>query len=120
MIYITSFIFTLCFVIYTKWQFSDDRGETQGKWHLSGALMRAGAIIGPYLSMIRPDDWQDFVLAGVLNIILWEILVNIIALKQPWNYQGKTAKWDIFLAKWEWALYTFLLTVAIMIKILIK
>ncbi len=120
MIYITSMIFTLVFVIYSKWQFSDDRGETQGKWHTSGMIMRAGSILAPFLSQLRPDDWQDYFLAGVLNIILWEILINIIALKQPWNYQGKTAKWDIKLDKWEWWLYTALLSIAISVKILIK
>lgn len=118
MIYLTT-IFTLIFIFYTKWQFSDDRGETQGKWHPYGLLMRLSVFIIAYLCQLYPSDWQDYILAGVINMIGWDVELNIIALKKEWNYEGSTSIIDLKLKKTKWIIYAVLLIAAITIKIIL-
>jgi hypothetical protein len=119
MIYILSILFTVFFVLYTKWQFSDDKGLTSGKWHPFGMIMRALAIVSPFLCQLFPGTWQDYLLAGTINIVLWEILINIIALGKKWWYIGITSKFDIKLSKTKWFIYFSLLLATILVKIFI-
>lgn len=119
MIYVLSTLFTLAFVFYSKWQFSDDRGESQGKWHSSGMIMRMLAVASPFLCQLYPSEWQDYLLVGAINILLWELLINKIALNQKWLHVGTTAKTDIFLGKKKWLVYAVILLVTIVIKLFI-
>ena len=119
MIYIISIIFTLLFVIYSKWQFSDDRAETSGKWHGWGMAMRITFFIGCFLVQKFPASWQDYLLAGSISIIAWEIGINMIALLQKWYYVGATAEFDKKLGMKKWLLMGIVLIITILIKIFI-
>jgi len=117
MIYILSILFTLAFVLYSKWQFSDDRGLSSGKWHPYGMIMRALAIVSPFLCQMFPGSWQDYLLSGAINIIVWEILINIIALGKKWWYVGVTSMIDLKLRKIKWKVYFAFLIVSLIVKL---
>ena len=117
MIYAVSIIATILFVFYSKWQFSDDRGETSGRWHGWGLAMRASTFVGAFIMQMFPSSWQDYLLAGAICCIVWEIGINVIALAVKWYYVGSTSKLDIKFRKYHWFLYFGFLAIAILIKI---
>lgn len=120
MIYLLSLISTFLFVVYSKWQFSDDRGETSGKWHPWGLMLRGSIPVSCFIMQHFPAPWQSYLLACALCGLAWEIGINIIALKQPWNYVGKTSKIDIATRKYHWILFFGFVGVALLIKIFVK
>jgi hypothetical protein len=97
--------------MYSKYQF---KGTSE--WHPYGMLMRIFAIVAPFIMQYKSSSWKDYFLAGAINIILWEVLINKIALKKEWLYVGTTSKLDIHLKKYKWLLYFGLLILAIIIK----
>ena len=110
-------LFTTAFILYSKWQFIDDRGGVEGKWHPYGLIMRALVIFLPIL--VNDISLQDVFLSGMLCVIWWDIGINIIALNQKWWYVGTTAKWDkLFNKRTKWILYGTLLISSILLKIL--
>lgn len=117
MIYIVSIIFTVVFVIYQKWQFIDDCGGVSGKWHKWGALLRVILFGGGYLLQKFPSTWQDYIFAASINILMWEILINIVALKQHWWYNGSTASFDKILGQYKWIIMVLLIVICSLIKI---
>lgn len=114
MIYILSILFTITFVIYQKWQFSDDNNKSKGKWHLWGALLRLQYFI-PFLF---PYDIKDVILAGSINIILFDLLLNKIALNKQLLYIGFTSYINNKLGKYKWFVYFGQLVLALIIKFL--
>lgn len=118
MIYILSIIFTILFVEYSKYQFIDDRGGPSGKWHGFGMTIRCAAFIMPFIMQSFPTHWTDYLLAGTINIFLWEILINKIALGVDWFYVGVTSKLDKQLGKNKWYIYGSLVIISIIVKIL--
>lgn len=118
MIYILSILFTLTFVLYTRWQFSDDRGLSSGKWHPYGMMMRALAILTPFLCTLYTNEWKDYLVAGALNIVLWEIAINKIALGMGWFHVGTTSSLDIKLGKAKWFIYFGFLLLTLLIRFL--
>lgn len=118
MIYLLSILFTLTFVLYTKWQFSDDRGLSSGKWHPYGMLMRALAILTPFLCTLYPNVWKDYLLAGALNIVLWELLINKIALNTKWFHIGTTSALDVKFGRAKWYIYFTFLLLTIIIRLI--
>ena len=117
MIYFLSVLFTLTFVLYTRWQFSDDRGLSSGKWHPYGMIMRMLVIISPFVCGLYPNDWKDYLVAGALNIVLWELAINKIALQMKWFYVGTTSSLDIKLGKAKWFIYFGFLLLALIIRL---
>ena len=115
LIYPISIALTLAWVYYSKWQFSDDRGDSQGKWHPWGAMARALPFGMAWLHCV----WQDVVLSGVICIILFEIGVNVIALFRQWSWRGETSKMDIKFGKYKWVIMAVMLAAAICIKIFV-
>lgn len=82
-------------------------------------IMRALAVITPYLAAnYGSTDWTDYLLIGAINIIFWEIGINIIALGQKWWHVGTTAQFDIKLKSWKWILMFILLVGSVILKIL--
>ena len=120
MIYAVSIISTILFVFYSKWQFSDDRGETSGRWHGWGLAMRASTFVGAFTMQYFSSTWQDYLLAGAICCLVWEIGINVVALAVKWYHVGTTSKMDIKFRKYHWILYFVLLGGAIIIKIFIK
>lgn len=121
MIYAVSIISTLIFVFYSKWQFSDDKGENSGRWHPFGMAMRLATFIGGYLLQhYSISTWQDYLLSGSICMVVWEIGINLIALAQKWNYIGGTAKTDIKFRKYHWLIYFGFLGIAILIRIFVR
>ncbi len=110
MIYLLSILFTIFFVYYSKYQFINGRA---GEWHIFGMLMRMTVFIPFFLPK---QQLTDIFLAGVINIILFDIGINLIALKQKWNYTGTTSKFDK-LGKTKFVIYTIMLLVAIILKL---
>lgn len=117
MIYLTSIAFTILFVYYSKWQFSEVRGESAGKWHPYGMLMRMLFFVGVFACHFFPMSWSDYLLAGAINIFLWEILINKIALGMDLFYVGHTSKMDIALQKKKWFIYGGFCVISLIIKI---
>ena len=115
MIYILSIAFTVAFVYYSKWQFINGRA---GKWHNYGMTMRVLAIFTPFIQQLVPSPWQDYLLAGTINILLWELLINKIALGVDWLHIGTTSELDIKLGKKKWLIYTAPIIIALIIKII--
>lgn len=119
MIYLLSILFTLIFVLYTKYQFIDDRGGPSGNWHKYGAGMRIAMFAIPFILQFFPGTWQDYLLSGSINIMLWEVLINKIALNVDWFYLGTTSKIDIKFSKIKWILYTAFIIISLFIKIFV-
>ncbi len=118
MIYIISLAFTLCFVCYSKWQFVQDRGGVKDKWHPYGMAMRVIAVASPFVMSFFPASWQDYLLAGGVNILAWDLLINKIALNARWLHVGTRATLDVKLGKKKWWLYSFFVLICAGIKIL--
>lgn len=114
MIYIVSILFTLCFVMYSKYQFEDRKPIAKNKWHVWGLIMR-GLVFLPFIGNI---SWPDLLLAISLCALLFELLINKIALNVGWFYVGGTAKFDIVFKKYKWLLMFIFLSLAIILKIL--
>lgn len=114
--YIISIAFTLSFCYYSKYQFKDERNQSvvKGKWHKWGMLMRFFMVI---IMFFRPE-LQDILLIGAINILLFPIGINIIALNQSPFYIGKTAWFDKHIGMWQWPLYLIILIGAILFKFL--
>lgn len=110
---------TLIFAIYSKFQFEDDRGESQGKWHTPGFYMRLLACVTPFIASLWPIDWRNWLLISVIQMPWWDVSINIIALKMKAWYLGTTAQTDQLKAK-KWLLYGIALILAIVIKIFVK
>ena len=118
MIYPLSILFTTLLVLYSKWQFSDDRGLSQGKWHPYGLLARVVFGVTAYISSIYPSPLPDYILSCVINVILWDIGLNMIALKKEWDYVGEESYWDKKVGRHKWKVYGWLLAVATLFKLL--
>lgn len=119
MIYILSVLFTVCFVMYSKYQFYDqDAAYPKGKWHGWGMNMRFFMFYTPFIMQYYPASWQDYLLAGVINVVLWELLINKIALNREWLYVGTTAWTDKTLGKWKWILMLLSLGIVLAIRLL--
>lgn len=117
MIYLLSIIFTLLFIVYSKYQFEEVQGTSQGKWHTHGMLMRISAIVTPFIMQYIPATWQDYLLAGAINIILWEFGINKIALKQKLLYIGSSSMLDIQLGKRKWWIYFGFFGICLLIRL---
>lgn len=113
MIYPLSILFTLIFVLYSKWQFSEVRGESEGKWHPYGMIMRWMLFLTPFVMQYFPNNWKDYLLAGAINIILWEFGINKLALNKHLLYKGKI---DEKLGKKKWWIYFGFLLLTLIIK----
>jgi hypothetical protein len=114
-IYILSILFTIAFVYYSKWQFINGRA---GKWHTYGFLMRALAVVTPFIMQRYPAEWRDYLLAGTINILLWELLINKIALNVDWFHIGRTSFLDKTLGKTKWWIYTISVITALLARLL--
>lgn len=112
-------ISTLLFAIYSKWQFVDDAGGVSGKWHPWGAWMRFIACLTPFITSLFPMQWQNWLLATVIQLPVWDLGINIIALHVKALYLGTSAKTDQLKAK-KWLLYLIALIAAILVKIFFK
>jgi hypothetical protein len=122
LIYLTSILFTVAFVMYTKYQFEDMKATwatAKRKWHPWGAFMRVMFFVGVITEHFFTSAWKDLFLAGVICVILWDILVNVVDLGVTWNYNGTTAKTDK-IGKIKWFVYAGLLLTAIILKFTFK
>lgn len=117
MIYLLSILFTFLFVFYSKHQFIDDKGGPSGKWHGFGMAIRISMFIIPFIMQYFSTDWTDYLLAGTINIFLWEILINKIALDIDWFHIGITSKLDIRFNKTKWFIYGGFILIALIIKL---
>ena len=117
MIYITSIIFTLLFIFYSKYQFKHAIDRNTYDWKKYGASMRAFIFISCYLMQLFPASWRDYLLAGSINILLFEIGINVIALDMPIFYNGTTGMLDKKLKSTKWYLMFGLLLLSIIIKL---
>ncbi len=106
-VYVITILYTLAFVFYSKYQFEDKKVDAKNKWHVFGLIMR----------LIFISSWQDIFFAAVISEILFEIGINVIALKQKVFYVGGTSVWDKTLKIWKWVLLGTLIPLAIGFKI---
>jgi hypothetical protein len=116
MIYLTSILFTLLFVYYSKYQFQDQR-KRNFEWKKFGASMRVLFFVSCFLVQFFQSDWKDYLLAGSINILLFEIGINVIALQMPIFYNGTTGVLDKKLKSTKWYLMFVLLILSIILKI---
>jgi hypothetical protein len=108
--------------MYTKYQFEDMKATwatAKRKWHPWGAFMRVMFFVGVITEHFFTSEWKDLFLAGVICVILWDILVNLVDLGVAWDYNGTTAKTDK-IGKIKWFVYAGLLLTAIILKFTFK
>lgn len=120
MIYLVTILFTLSFIFYSKYQFEDEKAGwslAKSKWHPFGMSMRVLFFAALICSQFFPFDWWDLILAAVINVILIDVGINVIALHIKWNYEGSTAKTDKLLGKTKWYIYAVTLLGAAILKI---
>lgn len=121
MIYVLSLLFTTFFVFYTKYQLYDLWRKRNVKWKHFGAAMRVLFFASCYVTQsLSTLGWHHYLLAGVLNIIWFDIGINIIALKEKWNYVGLTSKADRKLRQRKWLYYCIFLVVSLSIVIFVE
>lgn len=87
----------------------------KNRWHVWGFLMRCLVFV-PF---IGNTPITDILLAGTICVVMFELLINKIALNVSWFYVGSTAKFDLILKKNKWLLMFTCLFIAIILKIFI-
>lgn len=121
--YILSIAFTWCFVMYSRYQFKDERkidGKEHDQWHPWGAWMR-GLFFMQMIAMHYVDMMLvDTNLALAISMPLFDVGVNLIALNQSAFYVGKSANSDRKLGMWKWPAYLIYLIGSIILKIYVK
>jgi len=117
--YIYNIAFTFVFALYTKYQFEDEKAgwaKSKGQWHKYGLLMRLmvpGAfVVANYINFAL----DDLLLAGAICMPLWDILINKIALKTSWFYNGSTSTTDKTMKGIKWIAYAGILIGSVVIK----
>ena len=81
--------------------------------------MRVIFFAALFTTQYYPSRIDDYILAGTINILLFEIGINIIALKSKWKHIGTTSDTDKKLGKVKWWICFGLLAGAIIYKFLI-
>lgn len=117
--YLYNFLFTLVFAMYTKYQVQDEKAgfaAAKSRWHRYGMMMRILLMGAFVLHLVVKFTWKDMLLAGVIDMALWDVLINVLALNMPWWYEGQTAAIDKMLKNIKWMVYGALIIVAIIIK----
>lgn len=110
-------ILTFFLVLYQKSQLQDLKGKRNLKWKTWATALRAGIFAACYLLQLHPSAWQDYLLCGAINILLFELLINKIALEIDWFYVGKSSRFDKLGKKKWWIMLGFLIaTIFIKIK----
>jgi hypothetical protein len=122
LIYAITISFTVWFVLYSKYQFEEREKKSFGKWHLWGWMMRVIFFLPFIILSFFPGinitaHKSDVILAGAINILLWEVLINLVALHATFFHVGTVAKTDIKLGQIKWALCFLFLILAIIYKI---
>jgi len=118
MIYLISCLFTIFFVFYSKYQFKDLKQVRNIQWKVWGVAMRVLLFLGCYAMQFFPSHWKDYLLAGSLNIALFEWGINVIALNAPSIlWAGYSSKIDNALGKWKWYIMGIFILITILIKI---
>lgn len=119
MIYLLSIPFIVFYVLYQKFQLKDLASKRNLIWKHYGVIIRIWFFISAYIFEYPKGQWQDYLIAGVLNEIIFELLINKIALKQSFWFVGSSSAWDNILGKRKWLLMGLALIITIFIKILI-
>lgn len=120
MILITSSLLTIFFVFYSKYQFLDLRNQRNLIWKRWGVAIRILFLVACFIEALKPSVWQDYLLAGSINILLFELLINKIALKANWFYKGNSSVIDNNIGNTKWYIMFGLLILSILVKIFIK
>jgi len=115
MIYLVTILFLSSFVLYQKYQFINGRS---GQWHTYGLIMGIFFFVGLYIYKYFPFHWTDMVLCVAIYAVLYPIGINVIALKQKWNYIGTTSEFDKKFGKKQWWVYFSVLIFSIVLKII--
>jgi hypothetical protein len=87
------------------------------QWKIYGVGMRVLFFIGCFLSQFITSDWQDYLLAGCLNIFLFEIGINVIALNSYIFWKGASGVIDNKIGQWKWLIMGLLIVFSSLIKI---
>lgn len=125
MLYLLYTLFTLIFIYYQKYQFMDsnkvDVLKAKKMWHILGLCLRLFVVLIILAISIFNIKiiWQDILLLGVINALVWEIGINKIALNTDWFHIGTTSSIDKALGKYKWKILLTSLIVSIVIKIFI-
>ena len=114
MIYLT-ILLTVFMVISQKYQILDLKGKRNTKWKGWNNCTRIGIFVICYLCQLFPSGIKDYILAGAINIFLFEVLINVIALQMPLFYVGKSSGFDK-LGNKKWYIMLAVLAVAIFVK----
>lgn len=118
--YLYVFFFTYIFAMYTKYQFQDEKlgfANSKGLWHKYGLIMKALFVMAFPIAKLIVFTWKDFFLVCAIEAPLWDILVNVYALDEKWNYEGTTAETDKAVSGTvKWICYSGILIGAIVIK----
>lgn len=119
--YLYNFAFTIAFVLYTKYQFEDEKAgwaHSKGAWHKYGLSMRVIAYVGPFVGFmaIPHTSWKDWLLCAAILWPAWDLFINKIALKTSWFYNGSTSTMDKTIAGIKWIAYAGILIGAVVIK----
>lgn len=119
--YLYNIVFTFLFVMYTKYQFIDEKlgfAHSKGLWHKYRLAMQVMAYIGPFIGFfVIPDtNYKDWLLCAAILWPFWDIGINILALGMPAFYDGSTSSMDKKLKGIKWFAYAVILIVAIVIK----
>lgn len=122
MIYLIPIIFTVAFAFYTKYQLVDVKMEKGSlrRWHPFGFVMRAAVFVLPlyYAWTETHPTILDVLLSASINIVLFEVLINVIALHKSVFYVGGTAGLDKAFGKAKWFVYFGLLLISAIARML--
>jgi len=103
-------------VLSQKYQLIDLAVKRNTTWKAWNNCVRVSIFILCFLMQLFPSGWQDYLLAGAINILFFEMAYNVIAVKMPIFFVGKSSKFDTLGKKKWWYMFGFLI-IAIFIKI---
>lgn len=110
-------------MFYFKWQHRDKQygasffPEASKKWHFFGLLMRVVVVLTPIGLKFYPSTYSDAILALAICAPLYDIGINVFALKQPIFYPGSTSDFDKKFGKIKWVSYFVFLVCSILLKV---
>jgi len=107
----------MAFVMYQKYQLKDLATVRNTTWKTWANVMKVILFVGLYLEKSYPSSLKDYLLAGCICALVFEFGINLIALKMPLFYIGKSSKFDK-LGKYKWAVLFVALIISLLIKFL--
>lgn len=109
--------------MYFKYQNQDEADGWGGYnkpdrlWHLWGGVQRRSVDALLMAAAILGSAWQDVLLSTMIQLPLYDISINLLALGKPALYPGSSTEYDKRLGMLKWPMYLVFIAGAVAVKV---